>query len=97
MEDLISREAALDALGECPLTWTGGDYELGCRNQYDTDRLAIETVPSAQQIPEQWQELKETVIELRDNDGTGTQHDICTFLVNYMNILEKQMREEQDE
>lgn len=49
MSDLISRETALNALGERPLTWTGGDYELGCRNQYDTDRLAIETVPSAQQ------------------------------------------------
>lgn len=48
MDDLISRQAALDAMGERPLTWTGGDYELGCRNQYDTDRLAIETVPSAQ-------------------------------------------------
>ena len=45
MDDLISRQAALDAMGERPLTWTGGDYELGCRNQYDTDRLAIETVP----------------------------------------------------
>lgn len=49
MSDLISRETALNALGERSLTWTGGDYELGCRNQYDTDRLAIETVPSAQQ------------------------------------------------
>lgn len=48
MEDLISRQAAIDALGERPLTWTGGDYELGCRNQYDKDRLAIETVPTAQ-------------------------------------------------
>ena len=46
--DLIDREAALDAMGERPLVWTGGDYELGCRNQYDADRLAIETVPSAQ-------------------------------------------------
>lgn len=46
--DLIDKEAALDAMGERPLVWTGGDYELGCRNQYDADRLAIETVPPAQ-------------------------------------------------
>lgn len=42
---------------------------------------------------EQWQELKETIIELRDGDGTGTQQEVCKFLVNYMGILEKQMQE----
>lgn len=44
-------------------------------------------------MTEQWQELKETIIELRDNDGTGTQQEVCKFLVNYMNVLEKQMQE----
>lgn len=44
-------------------------------------------------MTEQWQELKETIIELRDNNGTGTQHGVCKFLVNYMNVLEKQMQE----
>lgn len=42
---------------------------------------------------EQWQELKETIIEMRDNDGTGTQQEVCKFLVNYMEILEKQIQE----
>ena len=42
---------------------------------------------------EQWQELKDTIIELRDSNGTGTQLDVCKFLVNYMGILEKQMQE----
>lgn len=42
---------------------------------------------------EQWQELKETITEMRDNDGTGTQQDVCKFLVNYMDVLEKQMQE----
>ena len=42
---------------------------------------------------EQWQELKETIIEMRDNDGTGTQQEVCKFLVNYMGVLEKQMQE----
>ena len=40
---------------------------------------------------EQWQELKETIIEMRDNDGTGTQQETCKFLANYMEVLEKQM------
>lgn len=41
-------------------------------------------------MTDQWQELKETIIEMRDNDGTGTQQEVCKFLVDYMNILEKQ-------
>ena len=48
MNDVIYRQAALDALGERPMVWTDDDYVLGARNQYDMDRLAIETVPSAQ-------------------------------------------------
>ena len=48
----------------------------------------------AEQEPtDEWQELKETIIEMRDNDGTGTQQDACKFLANYMEVLEKQMRE----
>ena len=42
---------------------------------------------------EQWQELKETIVELRDSNGTGTQQEVCKFLTNYMDILEKQMQE----
>ena len=41
----------------------------------------------------EWQELKETIIELRDNDGTASQQEVCKFLVNYMEVLEKQMQE----
>ena len=44
-------------------------------------------------IYEAWKQLKETVIELRDNEGTGSQKDICCFLINYMGILEKQIIE----
>lgn len=44
-------------------------------------------------MTEQWQELKETIIEMRDNDGTGSQQETCKFLANYMEILEKQMQE----
>ena len=46
---------------------------------------------------EQWQELKETIIEMRDNDGTGTQQEVCKFLVNYMGVLEKQIQEPCDD
>ena len=44
-------------------------------------------------MTEQWQELKETITELRDNDGIGTQQEVCKFLANLMDVLEKQMQE----
>ena len=46
--DLISRQAAIEALGDAPLNWTNSDYELASRNMWHTAKLAIETVPSAQ-------------------------------------------------
>lgn len=49
MSDLISRKDAIDALGERPVVWSDNDdYTLGERNQYDMDRHAIGTVPSAE-------------------------------------------------
>ena len=42
---------------------------------------------------EQWQELKETITEMRDNGGTGTQQEVCRFLVNYMDLLEVHKQE----
>lgn len=46
---------------------------------------------------EQWKELKETITEFRDNDGSCTQQEICEFLINYMNILERQIQESCDD
>ena len=48
-------------------------------------------------MTEQWQELKETITEMRDNGGTGTQQDVCKFLANYMEVLEKQMQQPSEE
>lgn len=44
-------------------------------------------------MTKQWQELKATITEMRDNGGTGTQQDVCRFLINYMETLEKQIQE----
>lgn len=46
--DLISRQAAIDALGEKPLAWTEGEYELGLQNQWQSDVDALNDLPSAQ-------------------------------------------------
>ena len=42
-------------------------------------------------MEKEWNELKAAITELRDNGGTGTQQEICKFLVNLMERLEKQM------
>ena len=47
-------------------------------------------------MTEQWQELKETITEMRDNDGTGTQQEVCKFLANLMDVLEKQMSDSEN-
>ena len=47
-DDTISRREAINAIGERPMVWNESDYELGARNQYDADVLALKTVPPAQ-------------------------------------------------
>ena len=48
MQDLISRQAAIEALGEKPLAWTEGEYELGLQNQWQSDVDALNGLPPAQ-------------------------------------------------
>lgn len=47
MDDLISRQEALNALGEEPLVWNGW-WELYKNKQWRKDVEAIKSVPSAQ-------------------------------------------------
>ena len=48
MSDFINRQAAIDALGEKPLAWTEGEYELGLQNQWQSDVDALNGLPPAQ-------------------------------------------------
>lgn len=49
MDDLISRKAAIDALGEEPLVWNEDDAgEVAERNQWKLDVAAIKALPSAE-------------------------------------------------
>ena len=76
-EDLISRKAAIDALGERPMVWTDDDqYALGERNQYDMNRLAIETLPSAQPEPH-WIPVSERLPEYGVAVLTYDGHRFC--------------------
>ncbi|MEE1352071.1 MAG: hypothetical protein UHM23_08505, partial [Clostridia bacterium] len=53
-EDAISRQAAIDALGEKPLAWVEGEYELGLQNQWENDVDAIKTLLPAQPKTGHW-------------------------------------------
>lgn len=45
MSDFISRQKAIDALGEKPIGDT--DWDLGCQNQWEWDTEILRTLPSA--------------------------------------------------
>ena len=51
MNDLISRQAAIDALGEKPVAWSKGEYERGLQNQWGYDVSAIKQLPPAKPKP----------------------------------------------
>lgn len=64
--DLIERQAAIDALGSRPGVSHSSDYYgLGARNQYDKDRLALETLPPAEPKVENVVDLDFNVKELK--------------------------------
>ena len=49
MDDLISRQAAIEALGDEPEVWSGKDeYEQGLNNQWHYDVNVLKALPSAQ-------------------------------------------------
>lgn len=45
---LISKQAAIDALGEAPEVWTDSPEEFAALSQWEMDVTAIEAVPSAE-------------------------------------------------
>lgn len=59
MGDLISRQAAIDAIGEKPFAGTGDeyDYEQGLQNQWERDVVAIKILPPAQPEQAQWVQM----------------------------------------
>lgn len=70
--DLISRQAALAALGEEPLVWCDDDGEIAERAQWRRDVAAIKAVPPAQ--PET---AKRIVAKSRGGVTLWYQCDMC--------------------
>ena len=50
MNDMISRQAAINALGEAPEVWTDSPEEFAALSQWEMDVTAIEALPSADAV-----------------------------------------------
>lgn len=67
-DDLISRQAAIEALGEEPEVWTGKDeYAQGLNNQWHYDKNAIKALPSVDAVPVTWIEGEIKWLKEMDN------------------------------
>lgn len=55
MEDLINRQAAIDALGEAPEIWTDSPEEFAALLQWEMDVTAIKALPSAERKTGRWE------------------------------------------
>ena len=87
--DLISRSAAIDALGDEPEVWEdpysmSDEYTVGQRNQWRYDKSAIEALPSAQ--PEiirckdcKWFGDIGCAISIVDDSDKPTENDFCSY------------------
>lgn len=66
MRELIDREKLLKNMGDRPKVSGSGLYALGAVNQYDCDRLAIETAPTVNAVPVRhgrWIKWFETIVD----------------------------------
>ena len=67
MSDLISRQDAIDALGEEPPVWYDGDDEIAERNQWRRDKAAIESLPSAEPKTGEWIPVSDRLPKARES------------------------------
>lgn len=68
--------------GKCPY------YDpnvVGCCEKLNTDILEV-----MRQDRRNWKELKKTLEEMRDGNGTATMQKAAEFLVNLMKIMERE-------
>jgi hypothetical protein len=89
---LIDANAVLKEMKETYCTDCNNYNGVWCRACAHMDDMDfIEDAPTIDAIPrEKWNEMKETIIEMRDNGCTASTMDACKFLTNLMEILEKE-------
>lgn len=99
--DLISRQEAIESLGEEPEVWSGKDeYEMGLNNQWHYDRNAIMTVPAQERKKGKWIISKMPVtgaIEHRCSECDTPYYMAFCFQMNYCPNCGTEMKGEQDD
>ena len=84
MNDLIERQAAIDALGEEPEVWTGKDeYAQGLNNQWHYDVNALKAVPSAQSERKKGRWIQENIVLTTDPPQYQWHCSECGRLVHW--------------
>lgn len=53
----------------------------------------INAIQDAFSMKDRWEQLEETIAEIRDNNkyDNDTATELCKFLLNYMDVLEKEI------
>ena len=75
-DDLISRQVAIEALGEEPEVWSEKDeYEMGLNNQWHYDKDAIMAVPTAEP---RWIPVTERLPKLGEKVLVSTKNTVFT-------------------
>lgn len=75
MDEMISKLAAIDALGEAPEVWMDTPEEFAALNQWEYDVAAIKAVPSTEPKIDDENELKFYYVESLDDYWIGRRLD----------------------
>lgn len=75
MDDLISREAALEVLGECPENWTDSPEEIEAVNSWCFAADVINSVPTVPAVP------LEPLLEILDETETIAPCTLCRKII----------------
>lgn len=51
MKELIERDAAIEALGECPYNWNDDPEEIQAVNDWEDMRTKLEKLPAVEAVP----------------------------------------------
>lgn len=76
-------------------SYSSGDSDLRIREAinetlHDLVPNILDDLSTLQVIEmKHWNDLKTTIAELSESEGTASQGDLCRFLLNYMEVLEK--------
>lgn len=79
MAELISRQKALEALGEEPPVWYNGEDEIAERDQWRRDVAAIEAVECAEPKTGEWIGDAETFYKAVNEYGGGVDENTPYF------------------